>query len=356
MADEVTARYLENLSAYVDALEAARNALSVDGTSAGSIRRLAATLEGSSARHGFPAVHAAASGVRAADPTTFPAAVDRLLYELLNAVAEPSVRQRTVLILDDDVVLGRLYQRVLEHAGRQVRLAERAADMLAVLRTQWVDLVILEIGLPDLDGREVLSALRKNPITRTVPVVVVTDEQGAWVADECLALGATRVLAKPVDPVALADVVADLLAPRQPEGPRPAPPAEPAAEATPPQAREVLLAEHDALTSQIIRQRLGREGITVRHFSSGTAALQAARSLTPSAVIVDAMTPGIDGIELLTRLRQMDHYRKLPILVLSDIGSEREVIRALEAGADDCIRKPFSPTELVARVERLLAR
>ncbi|MGE0441692.1 MAG: response regulator [Gemmatimonadales bacterium] len=364
MATLVTESYLKTLASFVDALEAARKALAVDGTSSASIKRMAATLEGSSGRHGFPVVEAAARAIRDASAPEFPAAVDRLLYALLNAVAEPSTRQRTVLILDNDAVLARLYQRVLERANRQVRVAERAAEMLAVFRTQWVDLVILEIGLPDLDGREVLAALRKNPITAPIPVIVTTSIEGPWVESECLALGATRFLAKPVDPVALADTVADLLAPPQPAAPGPAAPA--AAGAAPPgtdpttaaerEPVEILLAEHDPLTAQIIRQRLGREGHSVRHFSSGTAALQAAKSLTPGAVILDAMTPGIDGIELLSQLRRLDHYRKLPILVLSDIGSEREVVRALEAGADDCIRKPFSPTELVARVERLLSR
>ena len=118
----------------------------------------------------------------------------------------------------------------------------------------------------------------------------------------------------------------------------------------------MLLAEHDPLVAQIIKHRLGREGLTIRHFASGTAALQAAKELRPDMVIVDAMTPGIDGIELLRQLRQLEPYRTIPILVLSDIGSEREVVRALEAGADDCIRKPFSPTELVARIDRLRRR
>ncbi len=362
MAIEGAERYLETLATYVDALEAARTALAADGTSASSIRRLAATLEGSSGRFGFPAVQAAAEAVRVAAPPDFGAAVDRLLYALLNAVAVPNSRQRTVVILDDDAVLARLYQRVLEKVNRQVMVAQRAGEMLAIFRTQWVDLVILEIGLPDLDGREVLAALRKNPITAPIPVMVVTNDDAPWTESECQALGASRFLRKPVDPVELAAVVGDLLAPRQVAPPTigpvatPVAPITPAAPAGPPAEPEVLLAEHDPLTSQIIRHRLGREGIKVRHFTSGTAALQAARSLTPAAVILDAMTPGIDGIELLSRLRAMDHYRTIPILVLSDIGSEREVVRALEAGADDCIRKPFSPTELVARVERLLAR
>lgn len=356
MAAEGTDRWIQTLATYVDALESARAALEADGTSAGSIKRLAATLEGSSAKYGFPGIGSAARAVREAPAADFPAAVDRLLYAVLNAVTVPSARQRTVLILDNDVVLARLYQRVLERANRQVVVAERAADMLAVFRTQWVDLVILEIGLPDLDGREVLTALKKNPITAPIPLLIVTSQGQPWLEAECLALGADRFMAKPVDPTVLAETVADLLNPKAAPVPAPVAPAAPAEPGIRPTTGEILLAEHDPLTAQIIKHRLGREGLTVRHFTSGTAALQAARSLQPVAVILDAMTPGIDGIELLTRLRALDHYRTLPILVLSDIGSEREVVRALAAGADDCIRKPFSPTELVARVERLLVR
>ncbi len=362
MAAEGTDRWIQTLATYVDALESARAALSADGTSAASIKRLAATLEGSSAKYGFPGIETAARAVRDTSGADFPAVVDRLLYAVLNAVTVPAARQRTVLILDNDVVLARLYQRVLEKANRQVVVAERAAEMLATFRTRWVDLVILEIGLPDLDGREVLSALKKNPITAAIPLCIVTSQRQPWLEAECRALGADHFMLKPVDPVLLAETVTGLLSPRVV-----APPAAPAplaaATAPPgpgpkvrPTTGEILLAEHDLLTAQIIKHRLGREGLTVRHFTSGTAALQAAKSLTPVAVILDAMTPGIDGIELLTRLREVDHYRTIPIVVLSDIGSEREVVRALEAGADDCIRKPFSPTELVARVERLLAR
>ncbi len=362
VAAEGTDRWIQTLATYVDALESARAALAADGTSAVSIKRLAVTLEGSSAKYGFPGIETAARAVREAPADDFPAAVDRLLYAVLNAVTVPSARQRTVLILDNDVVLARLYQRVLEKANRQVVVAERAAEMLAVFRTRWVDLVILEIDLPDLDGREILTALKKNPITAPIPLCIVTSQGQAWLEAECRALGADRFMTKPVDPVLLAETVTELLSPRAEVAPvasSPEPAGRPAAKG-PGGVRattgEILLAEHDVLTAQIIKHRLGREGLSVRHFTSGTAALQAAKSLEPVAVILDAMTPGIDGIELLTRLRALDYYRTIPILVLSDIGSEREVVRALEAGADDCIRKPFSPTELVARIERLLAR
>ncbi len=356
-------RFRQTLATYVDALEAARNSLATDLDSAASIRRMAVRLEAAAGLNGFRTVQIAARAVEISEGPELAGAVDRLLYALLNAVSVDSVRETTVLIVEDDAVFQRLLQKVLARSGRHLEIAERASDMLKVFRTRWVDLIVLDIGLPDMDGREVLTALRKNPVTEKVPVLVLSARDEPWIEAECLALGADRFMSKPVDPMALDAAVTALLAPPRPAETAPAPEdqvagptAEPGPRPAPPEGREVLLAEHDPLTSEIIRHRLGREGYRVRHFTSGTAALQAAKSLTPVVVILDAMTPGIDGIELLHHLRALPHYRATPILVLSDIGSEREVVRALDAGADDCIRKPFSPTELVARVERLLKR
>ncbi len=357
------ADFERTLGSYADALDAARNALRSDDTSGASIRRMAAALERAAGQHGFPAIGRAAKSAVDAPPADLGAAAERLLMTLLRAITDPASREQAVLVVDDDVVLTRLLVKVLEHDHRSVLVAGSGSEMLTVLKNRWVDLIILDVGLPDLDGREILSALRRNALTAGVPVVVLTAATEAWVEAECRALGATAVLRKPIDPLALiATVGQELTRSQRREAAEPAPPpSHPAPAAGPtasgePRSGEVLLAEHDPLVAQIIRHRLEREGLTIRHFSSGSAALQAARHLTPALVIVDAMTPGIDGIELLRQLRQMDAYRETPVLVLSDIGSEREVVRALEAGADDCIRKPFSPTELVARIDRLLRR
>ena len=356
------ADFEKTLGSYADALDAARTALKTDTTSGASIRRLATALERSAGQHGFPAISQAAKSVAEAPPSELATAAERLLMTLLKAVTDPDAREQAVLVVDDDVVLTRLLTKVLAHDHRSVLVAASGSEMLAVLKSRWVDLIILDVGLPDLDGREILSALRRNSLTAGLPVVVLTAATEAWIEAECRALGATAFLRKPIDPLALMATVGQELARarRRPKG-EPVVTAAPvaAAAAVPsgePRSGEVLLAEHDPLVAQIIRHRLGREGLTIRHFSSGTAALQAAKHLAPALVIVDAMTPGIDGIELLRQLRQMEQYRSIPVLVLSDIGSEREVVRALEAGADDCIRKPFSPTELVARIDRLLRR
>ncbi len=350
--------YVRSLGPHIDALEIARAALPTQPAACLTILRLAEMLERSSAQHGFLSIQEAARGVRVAEPDALAAAADQMLNAMLAARVHPEFRQQAILVVDDDPALTRLLVAILEKPGRQVLVATTAVAILEALASRRLDLVLLDVGLPDLDGRLVLASLRKNPLTAGLPVVVISASDEGWVESECLALGAAAFVRKPFDPIALGEQVTELLS-----APRPVPPPAPVTTPEPPPIAEqrtgpveVLLAEHDPLTAQIIRHRLTREGMVVRHFASGTAALAAAQNMEPGLVILDAMMPGIEGIELLVRLRVMTRYQKIPILVLSDIGSEREVVRALGAGADDCIRKPFSPTELMARIERLLER
>ncbi|HEU5218116.1 MAG TPA: response regulator, partial [Gemmatimonadales bacterium] len=347
--------YVRSLGPHIDALEIARSALPTQPAACLTILRLAEMLERSSEQHGFLSILEAARAVRSADPQALGAAADQLLNAMLASRVHPE-RQQTILVVDDDPALTRLMVAILKTPGRHVLVATTAVEILDALASRRLDLMLLDVGLPDLDGRMVLASLRKNPLTAALPVIVISASNEAWVEAECLALGAAAFVAKPFDPLALGERVTEVLA-RPPAAPAPPPAAAPAPPPIPegPQGpAEVLLAEPDPLIAQIIRHRLTRDGMVVRHFASGTAALQAAQNMTPSLVILDAMLPGIEGIELLVRLRVMARYQKVPILVLSDIGSEREVVRALGAGADDCIRKPFSPTELMARIERLL--
>ncbi len=350
--------YVRSLGPHIDALEIARAALPTQPAACLTILRLAEMLERSSAQHGFTSILDAARAVRSAAPAALGEAADHLLNSMLAARVHPDLRQQSILVVDDDPTLTRLLVAILAKPGRQVLVATTAMAVVDALAARRVDLMLLDLGLPDLDGRLVLASLRKNPLTATLPIIVISAAEEGWVEAECLALGAVAFVRKPLDPIALGEQVTGLLSAPRPE---PAVPQAAAPEAPPiPKPAigpiEVLLAEHDQLTAQIIRHRLTREGMVVRHFASGTAALAAAQNMEPGLVILDAMTPGIEGIELLVRLRVMARYQKIPILVLSDIGSEREVVRALGAGADDCIRKPFSPTELMARIERLLER
>jgi PleD family two-component response regulator len=116
----------------------------------------------------------------------------------------------------------------------------------------------------------------------------------------------------------------------------------------------VLLVEDDRVTATLIHHRLVREGFEVMDFQNGEDAFTWAADSDFDLAVLDVKVPGMDGFELLERLRAMPRLDDVPIVMLTGLGSEADVIRGLELGANDYMLKPFSPTELLARVRRLL--
>jgi two-component system, OmpR family, KDP operon response regulator KdpE len=101
---------------------------------------------------------------------------------------------------------------------------------------------------------------------------------------------------------------------------------------------------------RVILRDAGYEAITA---ATGEEALDRAAVKPPAAAILDLMLPDIDGVEVTKRLRE---WSAMPIIVLSAVGEEEAKVRALAAGADDYVTKPFGPPELVARLEAVLRR
>lgn len=119
----------------------------------------------------------------------------------------------------------------------------------------------------------------------------------------------------------------------------------------------VLVVEDDPTVAEVVLSYLGRAGHQPRAISDG---LSAARLLTGDEaadielVILDLMLPGLDGIEICRRLRKV--RPELPVIMLTALGEQEDRIAGLEVGADDYVTKPFSPRELVLRVESVLRR
>lgn len=101
---------------------------------------------------------------------------------------------------------------------------------------------------------------------------------------------------------------------------------------------------------RVILRDAGYEAVTA---ASGEEALDLAAVKPPAAAILDLMLPDLDGVEVTKRLRE---WSEIPIIVLSAVGEEEAKVRALAAGADDYVTKPFGPPELVARLEAALRR
>jgi DNA-binding response OmpR family regulator len=121
---------------------------------------------------------------------------------------------------------------------------------------------------------------------------------------------------------------------------------------TPP-SRPILVVDDDAKIVRLVRTYLERAGYRVVEATDGRAALSSIALEAPALVVLDVMLPEVDGIAVLKAVRRTD---RTPVLILSARGLVDDRITGLAAGADDYLAKPFSPAELVLRVQRILER
>jgi len=116
----------------------------------------------------------------------------------------------------------------------------------------------------------------------------------------------------------------------------------------------ILVVEDDAAVRRGVVDALGFHGYESFEAADGASGLELALSLGPDLVLLDVMMPKMDGFEVLTSLRKKTPG--LPVILLTAKGAEEDKVRGLRAGADDYVVKPFSPLELLARVEAVLRR
>ncbi len=118
-------------------------------------------------------------------------------------------------------------------------------------------------------------------------------------------------------------------------------------------ASRVLVCDDELQIIRALKVILRDSGFEVLATATAKEALDTAAVENPDAAIIDLVLPDGDGVEVCAQLRS---WSEMPILVLSAVGEEQEKVRALEAGADDYVTKPFGPRELVARLEAALRR
>jgi DNA-binding response OmpR family regulator len=117
--------------------------------------------------------------------------------------------------------------------------------------------------------------------------------------------------------------------------------------------RRVLVVEDDPTVREVVCTYLNAAGFIVDQAGDGFEALEVMQRRAPDLVVLDRMLPGIDGAEVCRRIRATND---VPVILLTALGSTEDRIDGLEAGADDYIAKPFSPRELVLRVQSVLRR
>jgi len=118
----------------------------------------------------------------------------------------------------------------------------------------------------------------------------------------------------------------------------------------------VLIVEDEAPLVMLLRYNLEKEGFQVCEAADGEEALVQIAERKPDVVLLDWMLPLVSGIEVCRRIRRSPETRALPVIMLTARGEENDRVRGLDSGADDYVVKPFSPSELVARLRAVIRR
>jgi len=475
-----------------------------------AVRRIAHSLRGSGATCGFPEISESAKLLEEADDRSLLGGVESLIGTLNSVCEGVGLEKTSILVVEDDEDQARFITELLVAPGREILQARTAAEARAILVEREVSLVLLDLILPDMDGRMFLSRLSERVFTARIPVIVLTVKRASQARAECFALGANDFIEKPVQAEALIEAVDErlrlgpgvaralnrdpltgllnraayrnlfqrmsegfgspgnrataatialdnfesilkdygsrkadaavrhaaavlqrslrssdalarfggwefnvLLPDTDPAGATMAlgkallalrenpldlgkqPPLalgfsagiapiipgksveEVLAEADRhlhlaqetgggrvvssddklvPSRRKILVADDDELMRMVLEALLKREGYEPLLFADGRAAVEAAAVNSVSMVITDGSMPVMNGFELVERVRKLPGYANVPIVMLTSMGSDKDVVRGFELGVDDYVVKPFSSAELLARIRRLLKR
>jgi len=341
-----------DLGAYVRGLEAALRSLQHNPSARTSVRRLARSMAHAAESAADVDTAERARRVQFAEEIDLEqATLDLLTHVERSSAPPPPAHELEVLLVEDNLTVATTVHAYLKRQARRVHVAASAREAEALLATHPIDVVVLDLILPDGDGRDLLIQIRENPLTASLPVIVLSGERSGVARAECLAVGASEFLPKPPDPKALRIAVARHVTARSVKTPTTSVPKSVADVGRP---ARVLVVEDDPVTSALIRHRLEREGLEVACFANGEDAFRQCGTASFGLAVLDVKVPGMDGFELLGRLRATPVWAEVPIVMLTALGGEDDVVRGLALGADDYMIKPFSPAELLARVRRLL--
>ena len=200
----------------------------------------------------------------------------------------------SLVVIDDDPSVLDLMSRFLTKEGFDVHTASNGRDGLELAKTKHPVAITTDVMMPGMDGWSVITALKTDPATAHIPIILVTITDSREMG---VALGVFDYLAKPVDWTRLRGILErlDLGAP----------------------ARSVLIVEDDEAARDQLQRTMDKQGWKVLLAGDGVAALEAVRENEPSLVLLDLMMPRMDGFEFLDHFRRDPRYVHTPVIVVT---------------------------------------
>jgi two-component system, cell cycle response regulator len=267
-----------------------------------------------------------------------------------------------ILVVDDVEPNVRLLEAKLTLEYYEVLTACDGATALQIASDERPDIILLDVMMPGMDGFETCRRLKADPVTRHIPVVLVTALDGREDKIKGLDAGADDFVTKPIDDVILfarvkslvrLKAVMDELREREESGRRMGVDTDGAGRLRGSGGRVLIVDDNERQTGKMMEQ-LGAEHRPVVE-SDPAAALIAARGPV-DLMIVNVASAGFDGLRFVAQARSTEASRRLPILAVVDPADRPRLLKALELGVNDILPRPVDPEELEARAKTQIKR
>lgn len=245
---------------------------------------------------------------------------------------------KKILIIEDDIVLRESLQKKLNLEGYQAITAINGEVGLDKIKDLKPDLVLLDIVMPEKNGMEVLENMQKDKELKDIPVIMISNSGQPVEIQKVLELGAVDYLIKAdFDPEEVVAKVRKVFGEQKAKGPK------------------ILIVEDDKFLRDLIERKLVQTGYQIITATDGEEGLKTVGEQKPDLVLLDILLPSMSGWEVLEKIKADANMKKIPILILTNLGEKEDVEKGLKMGADDYIIKAhFTPNEIIEKVEKCL--
>ncbi len=256
---------------------------------------------------------------------------------------------KKILIIEDEVTLLEAIEKKLKIEGFQAITAKDGKEGLKKIETEKPDLILLDIMMPVMNGFEVLEEMKRKQYLPKIPVIIISNSGQPVEIEKALKFGVRDYLVKAeFSPDEVLDKVNNIIrkdkeTEEKNDGKK--------------RGKKILVVEDDQLLLDLCCKKLQKEGFDVDIAIDGNTALEKIISNKPDLILLDLVLPGIDGFEILKKIREDsdDKIKKIPVIILSNLGQESDIEKGKKLGATDYfIKASVTMDEIARKVKDLL--
>ncbi len=247
--------------------------------------------------------------------------------------------RHNALVINDSPCVFKIYSEALEKMGYDILKGANEEDAIDMARRHRPNIIIIDLSMPEINDASIVKVLREDPETKEMPIIIFSQH-----GSEGLRLNegmAVTIAKRPLDHETFANHVNEAVFRylRRADG-----------------KEKILIVDDEQSIASLLSSMLHEFGYRTIIACTGEDALHKAEIEQPHLILLDINLPGMDGFQILERLKNNISTSHIPIILLSGIKDAKEKARGLNLGASDYITKPYSSLELEARIRMLIQR